>query len=216
MSEPDHESPTVTTIEPPASPARDFPKWRQIFWTAASVLSMIVNVLLIVIVLVLLRYLFDLNKIVEYDLIGGLHDNFVKMDAASIKTTISVVDTIKVDDTIPVVFDLPLQQDTIVTLTENVSIPNTIVYLNGIPVYTTVVLPSGTPLSINLDLVVPVSTTIPVVLDVPVALQVPVDIPLNRTELHEPFVGLRDVVSPYRDLLADLPDSWQDFFGGDK
>jgi hypothetical protein len=32
---------------------------------------------------------------------------------------------------------------------------------------------------------------------VPVTLNVPVDIPLNETELHEPFVGLQDVVRPF-------------------
>jgi hypothetical protein len=138
------------------------------------------------------------------------------MDEASIKTTILVEETIQVVDDIAVVFDLPLQQNTIVVLTENISIANTIVYLNGQPIYTTVVLPVGTPLNIKLDLTVPVSTTIPVVLNVPVALEVPVDIPLNQTELHEPFVGLRDVVSPFRELLGDLPDSWGDFFGGNK
>lgn len=216
MSDQEIEKPAVIEPHPVTKPAAVEGRWRQIFWTVASALSLIINIILVVIVMVLLRYLFDLNKILEYDLVGGLHDNFVKMDQASIKTTISVEDTIQVVDTMAVVFDLPLQQDTVVTLTENVSIPNTIVYLNGVPIYTTVVLPSGTPLSINLDLTVPVSTTIPVVLNVPVALQVPVDIPLSQTELHEPFVGLRDVVSPYREMLSDLPDSWSEFFNGNK
>lgn len=204
--------PAHMVFPPPPVPYRR----RSVFWTVASVLSLIVNVILVIVVIVLMMFLFDLNRILEYEVIGGLHDNFVKMDEASIKTTISVEDTIQVVDTIPVVFDLPLRQETVVTLTQDVSIPNTIVYLNGTPIYTTVVLPSGTPLNINLDLIVPVSTTIPVVLDVPVALQVPVDIPLDQTELHVPFVGLRNVVSPYRDMLAGLPDSWKDFFGGDK
>jgi hypothetical protein len=32
-------------------------------------------------------------------------------------------------------------------------------------------------------------------------LDVPVDIPLSQTELHEPFVGLREVVEPYYCLV---------------
>jgi len=206
-----------TPADPPGgSEQSNQPRLHPVFWNVAGVLSMIVNVILVAVVVILLVFLFDLNRIVEYDLIGGLHDNFVRMDAAHIKTTIQVEDTIQVVDTIPVVFDLPLQQSTTVTLTKDVSIPNTIVYLNGIPVYTTVVLPVGTPLDISLNLTVPVSTTIPVTLNVPVSLEVPVDIPLNQTELHEPFVGLRDVVLPFRDMFAGLPDSWQELLGGNK
>ena len=32
---------------------------------------------------------------------------------------------------------------------------------------------------------------------VPVALNVDVDIPLEQTQLHEPFVGLQEVVKPF-------------------
>jgi hypothetical protein len=39
--------------------------------------------------------------------------------------------------------------------------------------------------------------TVPVKTTVPVTLNVPVDIPLEQTQLHEPFVGLQGVVAPY-------------------
>jgi hypothetical protein len=39
-----------------------------------------------------------------------------------------------------------------------------------------------------------------------------VDIPLNQTDLHQPFVGLQDVVKPYYNLLETLPDSWEEVF----
>ena len=42
----------------------------------------------------------------------------------------------------------------------------------------------------------------------PVALTVPVEIPMSETELHEPFVGLQEVVSPFYWMLIDLPNSW--------
>jgi len=51
---------------------------------------------------------------------------------------------------------------------------------------------------------------VPVDTVVPVQLTVPVDIPLNQTELHEPFVGLQQVISPYDQLLASTPDSWKE------
>lgn len=65
-------------------------------------------------------------------------------------------------------------------------------------------LPKGLVLPISLGIMVPVDTM------VPVNLSVPVNIPLEETELHEPFVGLQDVVQPYQDLLTPLPNSWQE------
>lgn len=198
----------------PGSPSKSTPwlwqgKVLPALWTLASAISMTINVILLVVLILVGRQLFAIKGLVENGLIGGLHRNFVLMDQAHIITDIQVVDTIQVIDQIPIRFDLPLNQDTVVTLVEDISISNTTVYLNNTPIKTTVVLPQGTPLNITLDLSVPVSQTIPVVLNVPVSLNVPVDIPLDQTELHEPFVGLRAVVEPYQTYLGKLPDSWQ-------
>ena len=180
------------------------------FWTFASVLSLTVNLILIIVLILLGRELFNLKGLITDQFIGGLYDNFVLMDDASIVTTIAVNDTIQVVDTIPVVFDLSLAQDTTVVLTSDTPVKGTTIYLNGVAVPLDLVLPQGTALNIRLDMVVPVSQTVPVVLDVPVALNVPVNIPLNKTELHQPFVGLQNVVSPYHTLLVSLPDSWEE------
>lgn len=188
------------------------------FWTIASILSLVVNVILIVALLLVGRQLFAIKSIVEQDLIGGLNENFALMDEAHIITSIDVATTIQVVDTIPVVFDLPLSQSTTVVLTEDTLMPGTWVDLEtpGAGIYLSIdapadiTLPEGTELGIRLDLTVPVSQTVPVVLNVPVNLTVPVDIPLNETELHEPFTGLQGVVSPYQDLLSELPNSWDD------
>jgi hypothetical protein len=179
------------------------------FWTVASSLSLVVNIILIVILILLGRQLFVQKKTVVSDqLIGGLYDNFVLMDQAHIQTTITVSDTIQVIDTIPVVFDLPLDQKTVVVLTKDTPVKNATIYLNNTAVPLDLILREGTELSIQLDMTVPVEQTIPVVLNVPINLQVPVDIPLDQTQLHQPFVGLQQVVAPYRQLLGDLPDSW--------
>ncbi len=180
------------------------------FWTIASIFSVVLNVILVIVLLVLGRELFSIKALVQDQLIGGLYDNFVKMDDASIQTTITVKDTIIVDDFIPVVFDLPLNQETSVILTTDTPVKNASVFLNGVPVPTDIILKKGTKLNIALNLVVPVNQTIPVHLNVPVNLQVPVNIPLNQTELHEPFVGLQSVVLPYKDLLGGLPNSWDE------
>jgi hypothetical protein len=182
------------------------------FWTFTGVISLIVNIILIAIIVVLLSQLFNIKRLVGEQLVGGLYSNFVKMDQASIATTITVSDTIHVNDTIPVVFDLPLKQNTGVVLTKDAYIRQATVFLNGAAVPTDIILKKGTTLNIALEMVVPVNQTIPVQLTVPVKLQVPVNIPLEQTQLHEPFVGLRNVIQPYQDLLAALPGSWKELF----
>jgi hypothetical protein len=52
------------------------------------------------------------------------------------------------------------------------------------------VIPVDDSILVKFDL--PVETT------VPIHLNVAVNIPLSQTELHQPFVGLQDVVSPYQ------------------
>lgn len=197
----------------PKQPAekRLFPRWiwqgrvLPAFWTVASLFSLATNIILIVVLILVGRQLFLLKSLVQYGLIGGLYDNFVKMDSAHIITDIQV------DATIPIQFDLPVSTDTTVVLTRDISIPNTFVALNtagsginlSINAPANITLPEGTPLDIHLEMVVPVSTSIPV------SLPVHVDIPLNQTDLHEPFVGLQNVVAPYRSYLNSLPDTWQ-------
>ena len=180
------------------------------FWTVASVISLTFNIILVVIVLLLARQLFVIKGVVSKQVVGGLYQNFIKMDQAHIKTTINVKDTIQVNDTIPVVFDLPLNTVTTVKLTEDTRLSKATVFLNGSTVPLDIILRKGTTLPIKLDMTIPVSQTIPVVLTVPVDLQVPVDIPLDQTELHEPFIGLQNVVAPFDKLLAAPPNSWDE------
>jgi hypothetical protein len=178
------------------------------FWTVASLLSLSINVILIVLLILLGKQLFPLKDLLSQQLLGGLYYNFVQMDQAQIKTDVRVKDTIHVSDTIEVVFDLPLAQDTRVILTQNTPINQATIFLNGQAVPINIVLPAGTPLDIRLNMTVPVSQTVPVELDVPVNLNVPVVIPLDETELHDPFIGLQEVVSPYYWQIVKLPDSW--------
>ena len=52
--------------------------------------------------------------------------------------------------------------------------------------------------------------TVPVVLTVPVNITVPVDIPLDQTELHQPFSRLESTVGPYNELIAGVPTTWDE------
>jgi hypothetical protein len=184
------------------------------FWTVASILSLVINIILIVVIILLGRKLFFMKVTMDKQFFGGLDDNFLLMDQAHIKTTILVSDTIQVQDTIPVVFDLPLTQNTNVVLINDTPVDNATIYLNNQPVPLDLVLKAGTVLGIQLDMTVPVNQTIPITLNVPVQLEVPVDIPLDQTELHKPFLGLHKVISPYLELLSKVPDSWEDVCKG--
>lgn len=163
------------------------------FWTVASVLSFIVNMILIVTLIILGQELFELKRLVGNNVLGGLYDNFVLMDQANIKSNI------KVEDRIPVNFNLDISQDTVVVLTEPTFISNVMISLNsgGLSINSpaNITLPAGTNLPVHLQLTVPVNT------EIPITLNVPVDIPLDQTELHEPFVGLQNVIGPYNRLL---------------
>lgn len=193
--------PVQTYASPPKPASASAPKERKpffgpAFWTAASLLSLTVNLILIIVLLVLAvglsRAGLSVTSMMNMgtDLLGGLYGNFEKMDRAHIRTTIEV------NTTIPVQFDLQLNQQTNVVLSQDVAINNALVTVNtgGLNITranTTIVLPQGTVLPVLLNLSVPVDTT------VPVSIIVPVDIPLSQTELHEPFSGLQDVVRPF-------------------
>lgn len=166
------------------------------FWTIASVISLTINgitlLALLITAFVLIRNGLGVSALLNMGngLLGGLYTNFEKMDRASIQTNVTV------DTTIPVKFDLQLNQQTNVVLSQDVTIENALVTVNtgGLNITrgnTTIILPQGTTLPVVLNLTVPVDTT------VPVTLNVPVNIPLNQTELHEPFTGLQDVVRPF-------------------
>lgn len=179
------------------------------FWTVASLLSLIVNVILVAVVIALAGQLFSLRAVVKDQLIGGLATNFQLMDQAHIKTTVNV------STNVPAKFILPVETKTTVTLTKDTTIKTARVTLStgglqisGAP--TTIVLPAGTELPVELNIDVPVDQQIPV------SLTVPVDIALNQTDLHKPFIGLQDVVRPYKTLLDQTPGSWEELICGFK
>jgi hypothetical protein len=100
---------------------------------------------------------------------------------------------------------LNVSGSTNVTLSEDVVITGALVTVNtgGLNINRAradIILPQGTVLPIFIqNLVVPVDQKVLAELDVAV------DIPLNQTELHEPFVGLRRVVEPFYCLLNPCP-----------
>jgi hypothetical protein len=179
---------------PQGAPSRRGLKLGPPFWTVTGILSLAVNGVLIAVLLALLPMLGQVQGLqgtatnIGSSVLGGLYSNFEKMDRATIKTVIPV------DAQIPLDISVPVQTTTQITLSEAVNIPNAQVVINtgGLNINSNarVTLPAGTPLTVNLNFTLPVQTTIPI------HLEVPVNIPMRETELHEPFVGLQDVVRP--------------------
>ena len=187
-------TPVTQTVEtvPGDSPRRWRLKLLPAFWTSASLMSITVNIVALAVIILLLRMLGAVQVTANDQfsgLLGGLYQNFVKMDQATITRVIPV------DANIPLNITVPVQATTRITLAETVTIPNAHVRINtgalNIDADAAVTLPANTPLTVNLDFPLNVQNTIPVHLDVPV------NIPLNETQLHEPFVGLRQVVEPW-------------------
>jgi hypothetical protein len=110
--------------------------------------------------------------------------------------------TIHIEQTIPVQFSLPLDQNIDVELTQGVKLnrPTTFTLPAGggqINGQVTMILPKGQNLPVHMSIMVPVDQQLPVVMDVPV------EIPLRETELGPVTAKLKELLSPYMDLLGD-------------
>ena len=175
---------------------------RRAAWDISSILSLVINAVLLGALLVMALQVQKLKNTVN-GLMGGLYDNFVRMDKSTIIYNMPVP---SID--IPLDFNLPVNQpETNVVLTQNVTITNARVTINaGILTITnapaTVVLPAGTTLPVSLSMNVPVKTT------VTTNLLVPVNIPLSQANpplpdasLHGAFLGLQDTIGPLFCLL---------------
>jgi hypothetical protein len=137
--------------------------WAPRIWTTASIITLTFNIILAIVLIILLinvaRMRASLDQMMGLvpsviDLPGGLYENFEKMERANIQTNVVV------EAMIPVKFDLQLNQQTNVILSQDVTITNALVTVNtgGLNISranTTIVLPQGTTLPVNLSLTVP-------------------------------------------------------------
>ena len=194
---PSTREPKSTAKTPSAARYGDY-KFLPAFWTIASIMSFSVNIVLLIVLAILLQNLGAVGVTLtglSDQLLGGLYNNFVKMDQAHITTTIPV------SKEIPVQFVLNVSGPTNVTLSEDVPISGALVTVNtgGLNINNAranIVLPQGTVLPIFIQ-----GLAVPVDQKVLAELNVAVDIPLSQTDLHEPFVGLQKVVEPFYCLI---------------
>jgi hypothetical protein len=164
-------------------------RYLRALWTFASVMSLVVNAVLIVVLIAVLQGVGGLNVMgFGSGLLGGLYSNFEKMDAATIKASIPV------NANIPLNLSIPVRTTTGITLAQDALIQNAHVKIAtstfNIDSNADVTLPAGTALSVVLNFNVPVQEA------VPVSLNVPVNIPLKDTELHPAITGLENTIKP--------------------
>jgi hypothetical protein len=184
-------TPAGAPIAPPPGRAGLLP----LFWTLASVISLTVNVILLIVLFGLLRGLGSVDAMgMGTGLLSGLYSNFERMDQAHIRTTIPV------QTDIPLNMSIPVQTTTGITLAQDVVIRNAHVKIStaafNIDSPADVTLPAGTALTVVLNFNVPVQA------QVPVTLNVPVDIPLQATELHPAILGLQDTIKPFYCIVS--------------
>lgn len=173
-------------------------------WRFMIIFSFIVNIVLVVVLVVLGAYIFEIKNNVAQPLIGGLYSTAEGLHDATIDWTIPV------RDNIPVNLDIPLQTDTIVRLTAAVPIKvNATIDLPGINAYgvsaaVNLELPIGLELPVSLDLNVPVRERLDVSLDVRAV------IPLAKTQLADPVNNLGLLFEPLAIGLHNLPENFDE------
>src|SRR5436190_2036294 len=175
---------------------RTFGKW---LWRFMVIFSFIVNIILVIVLLVLGLFIFDIKNQIAQPLVTGLHQTAVGLDNATIDWTIPVRDSIRLNLTIP------LETRTTVVLAASVPLQvDASIVLNGqsIPVDVSLSLPQGTALDVYLDLDVPVQQSVPVSLDVRAV------IPVNQTQLHDPINNLGLLFEPLAIGLTNLPNNF--------
>lgn len=177
----------------------------QAFKTFAILFSFIVNFILVIVLLLVAPLILPIVGEIVVPIVGGLNQSFVDMGDARITRVINV------NDTIPIAFTLPVSTETVVRITQPVplNVPATFTFPAGGGVINGTVslnLPAGTELPVALNIVVPVDQEIPIQLDVAV------DIPLDETELGQPFGDLQAIFTPLDGLLNDLPNSNEELF----
>jgi hypothetical protein len=171
-------------------------------WRFMVIFSFIVNIVLVVVLLGLGLFIFEIKNNIAQPLIGGLHSTAIGLENATIDWTIPV------RDNIPVNLDIPLQTNTIVRLTASVPLQvSATIDLPGINAYGVTAnvnlrLPEGLELPVALDLNVPVRERLDVSLDVRAV------IPLSQTQLADPIQNLGLLFEPLAIALHNLPSSF--------
>jgi hypothetical protein len=190
-------------------------------WRFMVIFSFIVNLVLIIVLIALGVFIFEIKNNVADPLVQGLHRTAVGLDEATIDWTIPVRDSLFVDLQVPINQDTilstvteyndlpvdPISGETLVTLTRDVPlvINNAFIQSPDLTLRNATVnitLPAGTSLPVSLDLEVGLQT------DIPVSLDVRAVIPIDETQLTDPIQTLQLLFEPLALGLHNLPSDF--------
>lgn len=190
-------------------------------WRFMVIFSFVVNLVLIIVLIALGVFIFEIKNNVADPLVQGLHRTAVGLDNATIDWTIPVRDSLFVDLKVPINQDSilstvteyngepvqPIAGETLVTLTRNVplTITNALIQSPDLTLRNATVnisLPAGTILPVSLDLEVGLQT------DIPVSLDVRAVIPVAETQLTDPIQTLQLLFEPLALGLHNLPSDF--------
>jgi len=190
-------------------------------WRFMVIFSFIVNLVLIIVLLALGVFIFEIKNNVADPLVQGLHRTAVGLDNATIDWTIPVRDSLFVDLQVPINQDTilstvteyngapvqPIAGETLVTLTRDVplTITNALIQSPDLTLRNATVnisLPAGTSLPVSLNLEVGLQT------DIPVSLDVRAVIPVAETQLTDPIQTLQLLFEPLALGLHNLPSDF--------
>lgn len=202
-----------------------FSRLGKLIWRFMIIFSFIVNIILVLVLLALGLFIFDIKNNIANPLVSGLHSSFVGLDSATIDWTIPVREKLAIGPEQNVLVPInmntivsqvtringapvsPLPGETVVRLTRDVplTLRNVNITTGGLTVSGatgTAFLPAGTELPVALDLILQLNAEIPVNLDVRAV------IPLDQTQLHDVAHNLRLLFEPLARALHNLPDNW--------
>jgi hypothetical protein len=173
----------------------------QAVWGCALFFSLFLNMLFLVLFILAICAIVPLFNGILEPLIVDLSRSFDEMNQASIAYPVQV-DQAETH----VAFDLLVSESTTVTLAAAVPLnvdaqfvmPYGVGVING---RVALVLPQGTQLPIDLNLLIPVNQAITT------SLEVPVNIPLADTALGDPFARLQQSFGPLAHLFQALPST---------
>ncbi|HUN22697.1 MAG TPA: hypothetical protein PK299_06135 [Anaerolineales bacterium] len=191
------EKPTMSNYRSEESEPKKNRFWES-FKTFAIIFSFLINILLLLLVVWFATQYAKLQQTQVQPLIGGLYKGFNDLNAAVIEAQIPV------NQELPISFNVPVRQNTTVVLVAPVKLENVPAIMDlgaagTINGRVTLSLPQGMQLPVAMDMNIPVQDS------VPVNLMVDVKIPVNQTQLNQPFEELKSLVETYDDNLSALP-----------
>ncbi|MEE9507717.1 MAG: hypothetical protein V3V44_00380 [Anaerolineales bacterium] len=178
------------------------------FWRSLTVVSVVLNLILIFVLIALGNSLIGFASAFDTSVIDEVAKAMSFEEGATLSTSI------RVQDQVPVTLEVPLNRNTVATLSEPARFDGASISIRSatlsIDAPATLTLPAGAELPLALDLSVTVDTVIPI------DITVPVEFPIAESEVGDSISAMQGLIEPYRAIVSEMPACWQMLlWGGD-